>query len=189
MTNREVFHVFFGVLAAFFFFQRLIEAKFHKKVKGTVSTPWLTRGMIVLHFAFLFGCIFQVYFKNNIINWNVTMLGLGIFFSGFFLRRWAIKSLGVFWSIEIEMRDKHELVTSGPYKFCRHPNYLAIILEIVGFCLIANAYQILAFTLMGYVPLLILRIKSEEVELVKKFSDTYLKYIKSTPSLIPFTKR
>jgi protein-S-isoprenylcysteine O-methyltransferase Ste14 len=106
----------------------------------------------------------------------------------FFLRRWAIKTLGVFWSIEIEMRDNHEMVTNGPYKFCRHPNYLAIILEIIGFCLIANAYRLLIFTLIVYIPLLLLRIKAEEVELVKKFSENYIRYIKNTPALLPFNK-
>ena len=39
-----------------------------------------------------------------------------------FGRQWAFNSLGKYWSVDIEIRDNHELIKNGPYKYMRHPN-------------------------------------------------------------------
>jgi len=180
-----IFKFCFLIFAIVCFIQRICEIVYHKHIKGTTKASWITKGIITSHLFFFFGSLAELFFyKHNIIYW-ISVVGLILFLSGVFLRRAAIKALGPLWSIEIEMRIDHALITAGPYAFCRHPNYLAILLEVVGFCLVPNAFYTLVIALMMYTPLLILRIRTEEAELLARFGDRYLTYAKVTPLIVP----
>ena len=182
-----IFRIFFAIFSIFFFVQRFVEAKYHQRIKGKTEATWITKGLIAAHFLFFSGSLYEVYGTTKNINVTLSILGMTLFFMGLFLRRWVIKTLGPFWSIEIEMRKEHKLIITGPFKFCRHPNYLAIVLEVMGFCLIANAFLTLILSLLLYIPLLLVRINLEEKELVKFFGLTYKGYMNKTPAILPFT--
>jgi methyltransferase len=55
------------------------------------------------------------------------------------LKAWVITSLGPSWSFHVLVRPAHRLVTGGPYRYLRHPNYLAIAGEIAGMALLVAA--------------------------------------------------
>ena len=55
------------------------------------------------------------------------------------LKYWAIASLGPRWTFRVLVPPHSNLVTGGPYRFMRHPNYLGVIGEIAGFALMAHA--------------------------------------------------
>jgi methyltransferase len=57
----------------------------------------------------------------------------------FVLRWWSILSLGQFWMIRILLIPGASLVASGPYRLLRHPNYLAVMLEILSVPLLFGA--------------------------------------------------
>lgn len=190
MDTNLTFRISFAVFAIFFFVQRFLETKFHKRIHGRMKAVWLTKGLIVAHFFFFFGCLFEVYgMEKRTPNFALSIVGLVLFFIGFFIRRWVIHTLGPYWSIDIEMREKHPLIMTGPYAFCRHPNYLAIFLEVIGFCLVANAFITLFISLLLYIPLLVTRIKVEEHELRAQFNKSYGEYSQKVPLLIPFFKK
>lgn len=48
------------------------------------------------------------------------------------LRWWSIRSLGIEWNVRAEVPDDLHPVTGGPYRFVRHPNYVAVALEFVA---------------------------------------------------------
>jgi methyltransferase len=55
------------------------------------------------------------------------------------LKYWAIASLGSFWSFRVLVVPGAPLVAHGPYRFLRHPNYLAVIGELIGAAILLNA--------------------------------------------------
>lgn len=119
---------------------------------------------------------FFIMFKS--INLVVSIAGFFIFFSGVGLRRSAIASLGDNWSVYSEVREGQVIQTDKIYKRLKHPYYLAVMLELVGASLIANAFfsAVLVFVVQG--PLLLVRIYLEEKMLKTYFPDVYEQYAK-----------
>ena len=88
-------------------------------------------------------------------------LWLALFVGGQALRYWAISSLGERWTTRVIVLRGAPLVERGPYKHVRHPNYLAVALEILSAPLIFGAsFTALAFTLLN-AGVLLLRIRTE----------------------------
>ena len=81
------------------------------------------------------------------------------------------------------MQEDHKLVTSGPYRYVRHPSYLAYFIMFFGLFL-------LLLSLIALVPLIAIpgyaRLTTHEEELlVKRFGDAYVKYHKRTGRFLP----
>jgi len=65
--------------------------------------------------------------------------GVIVFVAAKVLKWWAILSLGPLWSFRVLVLPGVPLVTTGPYRFMRHPNYIALVLEVVGAALAWHA--------------------------------------------------
>ena len=102
------------------------------------------------------------------------------------VRRKAIAALGKFWSLHVEIREHHQFVQTGPFRWVRHPTYFSMILELVAAGLILNAWCALLVVALVFVPALILRLRLEEAALVEKFGERYRAYQRSTPALVPY---
>jgi protein-S-isoprenylcysteine O-methyltransferase Ste14 len=105
--------------------------------------------------------------------------------ASFWLRRRAIRALGRFWSLHVEIRREHELVLSGPYRWMRHPTYVSMILEVASFGLILQSRFSTAAAFALLIPTLLWRIHIEEQALVEKFGPAYTEYKRTTPALFP----
>jgi methyltransferase len=78
------------------------------------------------------------------------------------LRLWVIKSLGTAWNVQAVVPDAMRVVTSGPYRWIRHPNYLAVIVEFACLPLAIGAYaEAVALSLANW-AVLVPRIRAEE---------------------------
>jgi protein-S-isoprenylcysteine O-methyltransferase Ste14 len=96
-------------------------------------------------------------------------------------------NLGKNWVPLSKTTENQELVTDGLYSKIRHPFYLSILILFSGVAVISwDLYGLLFF--IWTVLALIIRIKKEEKELIAKFGNEYLKYIKETPMIIPKLK-
>jgi methyltransferase len=118
--------------------------------------------MKVLHTAFLFSCAAEVFFLNRpfIPRLGFPMLGLALAAQA--LRYWAIFTLGPYWNVRVVVVPGATPVTEGPYRYLRHPNYLAVIVEGVAVPLIHTAWMTaVGFSLLNAV-LLWTRIRCEE---------------------------
>jgi protein-S-isoprenylcysteine O-methyltransferase Ste14 len=126
------------------------------------------------------------YFVLDLRLWWPTF-ATGVVFSvaSFVVRRSAIRALGRFWSLHVEMREGHEFVTTGPFAHARHPVYSSMILELLGIGLILNAWFALAGVFAIFIPTLIARLRIEEAALVEKFGDAYREYMRRTPAIVP----
>lgn len=68
-----------------------------------------------------------------------TIVGVGVLALAKALKVWAIASLGSRWTFRVLVPPDSSLVTHGPYAWMRHPNYLAVIGELVGFAVLVGA--------------------------------------------------
>ena len=87
------------------------------------------------------------------------------------LRLWSIGSLGSAWNVRGQIRDDFAPVTRGPYRYIRHPNYLALIVEFVALPMAGGAWRsaVGLSLLNGYA--LYDRVREEETQLTR--SDSY----------------
>lgn len=88
--------------------------------------------------------------------------GMVIFALAKALKWWAIASLGDRWSFRVLVLPRVALVNTGPYRFLRHPNYLAVVGELVGAALMLGALWTGTLACIGFVALIRARIHVEE---------------------------
>jgi len=115
----------------------------------------------------------------------VRWAGVGIALLGFALLQWAQNTLGKSWSDTPRMMKDQALITSGPYRFIRHPIYTAFLL-IMGSTLLISANWLIGLTWTGMTILEIAsRIGFEELLMLEYFGDQYRDYMKTTGRLLP----
>ncbi len=99
-------------------------------------------------------------------------MGLAVFAVAKALKWWAIAALGPAWTFRVIVRPGVPLVAGGPYRFLRHPNYVAVAAELVGVALMSGArLSGLPMTLM-FCGLMLKRIAVEDraLELIRSES-------------------
>jgi methyltransferase len=92
----------------------------------------------------------------------VIATGALVFVAAKALKWWAIASLGTRWTFRVIVRHGEPLVTRGPYRFLRHPNYLAVTAELIGMALICGARVAGPVAVIGFGALMLKRIGVEE---------------------------
>jgi methyltransferase len=91
---------------------------------------------------------------------------LALIMAAQFLRYWAITTLGRCWNTRIVIFDQMAKIQSGPYRYLRHPNYVAVAIEIAAIPALVGAwYTALIFSIANGVMLLLIRIPAEELAL------------------------
>lgn len=138
--------------------------------------------MTMLHTLFLPACAFEVWLLGRpfIPALGLPMLCVLVFAQG--LRMWTVATLGRRWNIRAIAVPDLPVVTKGPYRFLRHPNYLAVILEGIAVPMVHTAWlTALTFTLVN-LPLLAIRIRCEEKALAEHSDYARLA---ETPRFVP----
>ncbi len=115
---------------------------------------------------------------------TVRWLGVTLFVVGGALRLWPVYVLGDRFSGLVAIQKGHTLETSGIYGVIRHPSYLGMIVNTIGWCL---AFRSVAGLLLSalLVPPLLARIHAEEKLLGNQFGDEYGAYCAHTSRMIP----
>lgn len=144
---------------------------------------------LILSTLTLVGLIISV-FQIGTLNYkdvlqNYRIIGLVIYLLFSWLQIWSYKTLGESYSQEILIFKDHKLVSKGPFKFIRHPQYLSQILADVGGAVATLSYILIPLIIIE-IPFLILRAQLEEKLLEKNFKDMFLSYKKKTGFMIPF---
>jgi methyltransferase len=118
--------------------------------------------MVLLHTGLLAGAVVEVLALDRpFLPWlGWPMLALLV--ASHALRWWCISSLGRQWCTRIVVVPGRSAVTSGPYRFLRHPNYLAVVLEGIALPLVHTAWLTAAVFTVANAALLRVRIAAEE---------------------------
>jgi protein-S-isoprenylcysteine O-methyltransferase Ste14 len=111
-------------------------------------------------------------------------IGAVVFASGLGLAVWARVYLGRNWGMPMTRKDEPELVTSGPYRFVRHPIYSGILLALLGTALAVELYFLIAVVLVG--AYFVYSARVEEGTMTESFPLAYPRYRARTKMLIPF---
>jgi protein-S-isoprenylcysteine O-methyltransferase Ste14 len=112
-------------------------------------------------------------------------IGIVITLSGLLFTVWARVHLGRNWSGTVTIKEGHELITSGPYRFVRHPIYTGLLLAFIGQTIAVGQWRgMLAVVLATYSFWRKLRI--EERWMREHFGSAYDAYSQRVSALIPF---
>jgi methyltransferase len=87
--------------------------------------------------------------------------GLILFAAAKALKWWAIATLGSYWTFRVIVVPGTVPITNGPYRFARHPNYVAVVGEIVGVALMTTAHVAGPIVLLAFGALMLRRIAVE----------------------------
>ncbi|MBM7114018.1 isoprenylcysteine carboxyl methyltransferase family protein [Archangium primigenium] len=131
------------------------------------------RVMTVLHTAFLVSCAAEVVGWPRAFPGVLGWVALGGAVLAQALRYWAITTLGERWNTRILFIPGARPVTSGPYRFVRHPNYVAVILEMACIPLIHGAYLTALVFSVANAALLVVRIRAEEAALGPEYQRAF----------------
>ncbi len=115
---------------------------------------------------------------------TVRWIGVAIYAVGGALRIWPVFTLGKRFSGLVAIQQGHQLVTTGPYAFVRHPSYLGMLLFMLGWGLAFRSLVGVALAVLTLWPLMA-RIRAEEAMLSKEFGAEYESYRARTPLLVP----
>ena len=115
---------------------------------------------------------------------GLRWLGAAVGAAALPLAFWVFRSIGTNITPTVATREEHSLVTSGPYRWVRHPLYSVGTLLFLSLALVLANWFV---GLMGLVvlALLMLRLPREEAELVARFGDEYRAYMARTGRLLP----
>jgi protein-S-isoprenylcysteine O-methyltransferase Ste14 len=178
-----------GLWAVWFFYWWLASRGVRKPARTeSPASRAIHMGLLAFAFLTLFSPMLRFGFLGTrVIPESVALewVGVGMTCAGLLFSVWARVHLGRFWSGEVQIKEGHRLIQSGPYAFVRNPIYTGFLLAIVGSALTlgeARGAVIIAATLTAFAR----KIRMEEKMLGAEFGAEFLAYRAKTKALIPF---
>jgi methyltransferase len=139
------------------------------------------RVMAIFHTLFLVACAVEPLALPHAYPPALGVVALAGAIAAQALRYWAIATLGERWNVRIIVLPGAAPVVAGPYRWVRHPNYVAVVAELLSVPLIHGAFvTAIAFSL-GNALLLLVRIRAEEAALGPRYADAFA----ATPRFVP----
>lgn len=166
--------MFFTLFITLVILQRIVELRIAKK-----NEKWMKANggfeigqkhykyIVLVHVMFFISLIFEVTVLDKSVS-SLWLLFLLFFTLAQALRVWSLLSLGRFWNTKIIIVPNVNIISKGPYKFIRHPNYLVVVIELLVIPLIFNAFwTAILFSVLNMIVLSI-RIPAEEQALMRE---------------------
>ncbi|MEV6176766.1 isoprenylcysteine carboxylmethyltransferase family protein [Streptomyces sp. NPDC052015] len=123
--------------------------------------------MVALHTGLLACCLLEPVLAHRpflpALGWSALALAL----LAQALRWWCITTLGPYWNTRVIVVPGARLVGTGPYRFLRHPNYVAVVVEVAALPLVHTAWLTAAVFTVANAVLLAVRIRCENTALAQ----------------------
>jgi len=120
------------------------------------------RWMVLLHTAVLIGAAVEVIFlRRPFLPWLAAPMFVD-FLAANAVRWWVIRSLGEHWNVQVVDSTRLGVVTSGPFRYVRHPNYAAVFAELLALPLIHTAWITAIAGTIAHIGVLAQRLSTEE---------------------------
>jgi protein-S-isoprenylcysteine O-methyltransferase Ste14 len=175
--------LFFGVYVVEYFVQRYTNPHTHTPAAKS------DRGSFhVITVALILAISLSVYFRfKNIGTLTGLFQWLGLIFmiAGSAFRQWALIHLGQFFSRSVQIEAGHRVITTGPYRWIRHPAYTGMIVIYMGMIMALGTWLGAFITFALVTGSLLYRIRVEEQALLTALGAEYREYIKNTWKLLP----
>jgi protein-S-isoprenylcysteine O-methyltransferase Ste14 len=193
--NENIFRIsaaliLFTAIAISSYFRRKADKdtgeKISRKVDGTAMMTVIKLAGLVLWFSPL------VYLVNpNWMAWSklglpdsVRWLGIGLGVLCVVLIYWLFSSIRSGITPTSATRTDHRLVTSGPYRWVRHPLYTVGSSMFISFGIMADNWFIAVLGILAFIAMAV-RTPKEEANLIEKFGDEYREYMMRTGRFLP----
>ena len=160
--------------------------KISRKVDGTPMMTLIRIGGLLLWFSplvYLINPAWMAWSKIELPEW-VRWLGVGIGIFCILGIYWLFSSIGSGITPTSATRKEHKLVTSGPYRWVRHPLYTVGSSMFIAFGMMADNWFIALLGILAFIGMAI-RTPKEEANLIEKFGDEYREYMKRTGRFLP----
>jgi len=142
------------------------------------------RIIVAFHTLFLAACAAGAIRNAPAFPPALSMAALAGEIAAVALRSWSVATLGQTWNTRLIVIPNIEPVTSGPYRYIRHPNYVAVALEIACVPLIRDLVTIALVFSAGNAILLAFRIRLEERALGKSYQIAFASRPRFVPSIV-----
>ena len=130
--------------------------------------------------------VFQIGTLDYTDEYNVfRYIGLAVYLAFSWVQVWSFKTLGDNYSQDIMIKKNHELITTGPFKLIRHPQYLCQLLLDLGATAATFSYLVGVLAIIE-IPIYIMRASLEDKLLAKYFAEKFSEYKKKSGFMIPF---
>src|SRR5271170_4502397 len=120
------------------------------------------RWMVLLHTAVLIGAALEVVLLRRPFIPILAASMFAIFLAANVVRWWVIRTLGHHWNVQVVDSTCLGVITSGPFRFVRHPNYAAVFAEMLALPLIHTAWITALAGSLAHVAVLAQRLATEE---------------------------
>ena len=182
-------YLFVGIIAAVIV-QRLLEVRQSNRNKAIILRRGgrehgdnLLGAVKVLQVSWWMAAIAEVWYLDRPFIPVVATIAVAATVTGQFLRYFSMKALQWRWTLSIMTVPGMPVVTSGPYRYVRHPNWLGVILEIASLPLVHSAYITAITFSLANAWLMSHRMKTEERALSE--NSNYVAAFADRPRFIP----
>ena len=142
-----------------------------------------------------YGVVLCWFFAPRWVSWSFLRLPLWLRVSGLLLAGLGLLllwcghcALGKNFRPTLETSPDQELVTTGPYRYIRHPLYLAFLLMLTSTGLISSNWFVGGVGVLLIASITVVRIPAEELLLEQRFGERYREYRQCTPALLPLPR-
>jgi methyltransferase len=178
------------VLLAAVGFLRLAEMRVSRRRQRAMAARGATRAaepgfvfMVLLHTGVLVASAVEVIALRRPFVPAVAIPALALLAGATALRWWVIATLGPHWNVQVMRSTALGVVTDGPYRFVRHPNYVAVFVELAVLPLVHGAWVTALAGSALHVAILRRRIALEESVLMA--DESYRRTMGGKPRFIP----
>ena len=197
--NENIFRIFaalilFTAIGISSYFRRKADResgeKISRKVDGTVFMNIVKIGGLILWLSplvYLINPAWMAWSKLGLPEW-VRWLGVGLGILCTMGIYWLFSSIGSGITPTSATRKQHQLVTSGPYRWVRHPLYTVGSSMFIALGMMADNWFIITLGVLAFLAMAS-RTPKEEANLIEKFGDEYREYIKRTGRYFPKLSR
>src|SRR5882724_11759758 len=137
------------------------QQKLEKQGVRKIAEPHF-RWMVITHGAVLICAAAEVILLHRPLIPALAISMAILFVSANALRWWVIRTLAGHWNVEVMASSRVGVVSSGPYRWVRHPNYVAVVMEIFSLPMIHTAWITAMAGTLGDLEILRRRIKVED---------------------------
>jgi protein-S-isoprenylcysteine O-methyltransferase Ste14 len=175
--------ILLGAIYVYFLFKKSknVRTNAFSVLEGFILLALVIFGLLIPH-----GVFWLLPEFNLEISEYAHQISIGLMIIAVLLLLRTFKDLGKQYSPTLQIFEYHGLITSGVYKYVRHPMYLTALLLLIAQSLALPNRIGIASNAIAFGILVFLRIPAEEKLLIQEFDMEYKKYMERTPKLIPF---
>lgn len=162
---------------------RLSIKESREKKSSDKNTVWLI--LAVSGLGQIISLLEWAYARHGYATVSFQITGAALLIGGTIFRLHAIRVLGKFFSATVQIKDKHQIIMSGPYRMLRHPSYTGAYIAMLGCAVFLQSYAGMLIFGAGMLYVYAQRIKAEEETLIAQFNGAYENYRSSTWKMFP----